>query len=134
LGRSRLIKGNKVLLIEDDFINMRLTQYVMEMEGYAVTKAATAREALGILESFLPDLILVDVQLPDIDGRVLVKMLRDRPETRDIKILALTACAMKGDREKMLQVGCDGYISKPIDIRDFVKTIRRFVGVRGSER
>jgi two-component system cell cycle response regulator DivK len=134
VGRKKLIKGNRVLLIEDDFINMRLTQYVLEAEGYTVIRAATAREALEKLDSFSPDLILVDIQLPDIDGRVLVRMLRDRPETRDIKILALTACAMKGDREKMLQIGCDGYISKPIDIQDFVKTIRRFAGARGGER
>ncbi len=123
-----MVTDKKVLLVEDDFINMRLIQHVLETEGYIVIKAATAQEALEQLESVLPDLILVDIQLPDIDGRVLVRMLRDRPETKVIKILALTACAMKGDREKILQVGCDDYISKPIDVQDFLKTVRRFIG------
>jgi len=119
-----LVVEKKILLVEDDFINMRLAQHVLESEGYVVLEAATAQEALEQIESTLPDLILVDVQLPDIDGLILVKMLREKPKTRDARILALTACAMKGDREKMLKVGCDGYISKPIDVKEFIATVR----------
>ncbi len=124
---GKLIINKKILLIEDDFINMRLAQHILEAEGYVVLKAATAQEALEQLESVLPDLILVDVQLPDIDGLILVRMLREKPATRDAKILALTACAMKGDRERMLKAGCDGYISKPIDVKDFIDTVRGFL-------
>lgn len=119
-----MVVEKKILLVEDDFINMRLAQHVLESEGYVVLEAATAQEALEQIESTLPDLILVDVQLPDIDGLILVKMLREKPKTRDAKILALTACAMKGDRERMLKVGCDGYISKPIDVKEFIATVR----------
>ena len=124
---GKLVVNKKILLVEDDFINMRLTQHILELEGYIVFKAATAQEALEKIESTIPDLILVDVQLPDIDGLILVRMLREKPKTKDARILALTACAMKGDRERMLEAGCDGYISKPIDIKDFIDTVRRFL-------
>ena len=124
---GKLVVNKKILLVEDDFINMRLAQHILETEGYIVLKAATAQEALEQIESILPDLILVDVQLPDIDGLILVRMLREKPKTRDAKILALTACAMKGDRERMLKAGCDGYISKPIDVKEFIATVREIL-------
>jgi len=117
--------SNKILLVEDDFINMRLAQHILESEGYTVLKATTAQEALEQIESTLPDLILMDVQLPDINGMTVVRMLREKLVTRDTAILALTACAMKGDRERILQMGCNGYISKPINVKDFIKTIRK---------
>lgn len=122
--------NKRILLVEDDFMNMRLAQHLLEAEGYIVLKAATAQEALRKIESTVPDLILMDVQLPDINGLTVVRILREKPETRDITILALTACAMKGDRERILQMGCDGYISKPIDVRDFINTVRRFLNPR----
>ena len=122
--------NKRILLVEDDFMNLRLAQHLLETEGYIVLKAATAQEALRKIESTVPDLILMDVQLPDIDGMTVVRILREKPETRDTTILALTACAMKGDRERILQMGCDGYISKPIDVRDFINTVRRFLNPR----
>jgi CheY-like chemotaxis protein len=124
---GKLVINKKILLVEDDFINMRLAQHILESEGYVVLKAATAQEALEQLETVLPHLILVDVQLPDIDGLLLVRMLREKPATKDARILALTACAMKGDRERILKAGCDGYISKPIDVKGFIETVRRFL-------
>lgn len=108
-------------------MNMRLAQYILETEGYTVFKAATAQEALEQIESVLPDLVLMDVQLPDMDGMTVVKILRENAKTRDITILALTACAMKGDRERILQMGCSGYIAKPIDVQDFINTVGRFL-------
>jgi len=117
----------RILLVEDDFMNMRLAQHILEVEGYTVFKAATAREALEQIESTLPDLILMDVQLPDMNGMTVVRVLRENTKTRDTAILALTACAMKGDRERMLQMGCDGYISKPINVQDFINTLRKFL-------
>jgi len=115
----------RILLVEDDFMNMRLAQHILEVEGYTVIKATTAHEALAQIESTIPDLILMDVQLPDMDGMTVVKILRENAVTRDIVILALTACAMKGDRERMLRMGCNGYLSKPIDVQNFIDTVRK---------
>jgi CheY-like chemotaxis protein len=119
--------SKRILLVEDDFMNLRLAQHILEVEGYTVFKATTANEALAQVESILPDLILMDAQLPDMDGMTVVRILRENAITRDITILALTACAMKGDRERMLRMGCGGYISKPINVQDFIDTIRRFL-------
>jgi len=118
--------NGKILLVEDDVMNMRLAQHVLEVEGYTVLRATTAQEALEQVEFTLPDLILMDMQLPDMDGMTVVRILRQNAATRNITILALTAFAMKGDRERILQMGCNGYISKPIDIPDFIDTVRRF--------
>ena len=119
--------SKRILLVEDDFMNMRLAQHILEGEGYTVIKAATGNEALTQVESSFPDLILMDAQLPDMDGMTVVRILRENVITRDITILALTACAMKGDQERMLRMGCDGYISKPIDVQDFIDTVSRFL-------
>jgi two-component system cell cycle response regulator DivK len=120
--------NKRILLIEDDFMNMRLAQHVLEAEGYTVTKAATGQEALKQIESSLPDLVLMDLQLPDIDGMTLVRILRANDMTRNATILALTAFAMKGDREKILKIGCNDYISKPINIQQFINIVRRYLG------
>jgi len=122
----------RILLVEDDFMNMRLVQHILEVEGYIVIKATTAQEALAQIESTLPDLILMDVQLPDMDGMTAVRILRENAVTRDITILALTACAMKGDRERMLRLGCNGYVSKPINVQDFIDTVRKFLSSKSE--
>ncbi len=121
------MSNKRILLVEDDFMNMRLAQYILEVEGYTVLKAVSALKALEWIESTLPDLILMDMELPDMDGMTVVRMLRGNAVTKDIIILALTASAMKGDRERILQMGCNGYISKPIDIEEFIETVRRFL-------
>jgi CheY-like chemotaxis protein len=117
-----------ILLVEDDFMNMKLAQHVLESQGYNVLKATTGQEALQQLKASIPDLILMDVQLPDIDGMTLVRIIRAKDTTRETNILALTACAMKGDREKILKTGCNDYISKPINVETFVSTVRRYLG------
>ncbi len=117
----------RILVVEDDSMNMRLAQHVLEAQGYTVMGATTARQALERIESTPFDLILMDIHLPDMDGTTIVRLLRENAATRDITIVALTACAMKGNRERILQMGCDGYISKPINIRDFVNTVRGFL-------
>jgi len=124
--------NKRILLVEDDFMNMRLAQHILEGEGYTVLKATTAHEALAQIEPTIPDLILMDVQLPDMDGMTVVRILRENTITRDIIILALTAYAMKGDRERMLRMGCNGYISKPIDVQDFIDTVRRFLSSKSE--
>ncbi len=126
--------SKRILVVEDDFINMRLVRHILETEGYTVLKAATAQEALEQVDSSLPDLVLMDVRLPDMDGLTVVRILRENAKTRDTTIVALTACAMKGDRERILQVGFNGYISKPIDVQDFIGTVRRFLNPRTGEK
>ncbi len=126
--------SKKILVVEDDFINMRLVRHILETEGYTVLKAATAQEALEQVDSSLPDLVLMDVRLPDMDGLTVVRILRENAKTRDTTIVALTACAMKGDRERILQMGCNGYISKPIDVQDFISTVRRFLNPRTGKK
>jgi len=117
-----------ILLVEDDFMNMRLAQHVLEAEGYSVVKATTGWEALNQIKTGLPDLILMDIQLPDIDGMALVRIIRANEAARETVILAMTAFAMKGDREKILKTGCNDYISKPINVEQFISTVRRHLG------
>jgi len=117
-----------ILLVEDDFMNMKLAQHVLESEGYTVLKATTGQQALNQIKNNSLDLILMDIQLPDIDGMTLVRIIRAKDATRETTILALTACAMKGDREKILKTGCNDYISKPINVEKFISTVRRHLG------
>ena len=119
--------GKKILLVEDDYVNMRLVKHILESEGYTMLKATTGQEALEQVAVDLPDLILMDVQLPDMDGMMVVKTLKQNPRNQDIPILALTAYAMKGDRERIMQMGCNQYISKPIEIKDFIRTVRHYL-------
>jgi two-component system cell cycle response regulator DivK len=116
-----------VLLVEDDFMNMRLVQHVLEAEGYNVVGATSGWEALNQIKNSLPDLILMDIQLPDIDGMTLVRIIRANEAARETVILALTAFAMKGDREKIMKTGCNGYIAKPINVEQFLSTVRRYL-------
>jgi two-component system cell cycle response regulator DivK len=119
--------GKTILLVEDDFMNMRLAQHILEAEGYNVVRATTGWEALNQIKTGLPDLILMDIQLPDIDGMTLARIIRANEAARDTVILALTAFAMKGDKEKILKTGCDDYIAKPINIEKFIGTVRRYL-------
>ncbi|HJU10661.1 MAG TPA: response regulator [Candidatus Binataceae bacterium] len=105
----------KVVIVDDNRANLKLARVVLSLEGLDVRTALSAEEALTVLESFTPDLILMDLQLPGIDGLQLTRQLKTDPARRDIIILAVTAYAMKGDMEKALAAGCDGYISKPFD-------------------
>ena len=122
--------GKRVLVVEDDFMNMKLAQHVLESQGYTVFKATTGQEALNQIKANPPNLILMDIQLPDIDGMTLVRIIRAKDTTRETAILALTASAMKGDREKILKTGCNDYISKPINVENFISTVRRYLGSR----
>src|SRR5215472_18254137 len=105
----------KVLIVDDNRANLKLARVVLSLEGLDVRTAGSAEEALTVLESFTPDIILMDVQLPGIDGLQLTKQLKADPNRHHITVLAVTAYAMKGDMEKALAAGCDGYVSKPFD-------------------
>ncbi len=114
-----------VLLIDDQAMNLELASELLEMDGYAVRTAGDANEALAVLAGgFRPRLILMDIQLPGMDGLELTRRLRADPAQAGVVIIALTAYAMVGDRERALAAGCDGYIAKPIDTRAFSRTIR----------
>ena len=112
-----------ILIVDDNPVNSKLIRVLLTGEGYEVHTAGDAEAALRVLAGLNPDLILMDVQLPGIDGLELTRRLKADPATRGIKILGLTAYAMKGDKEKILAAGCDGYIAKPIDTRTLPKVI-----------
>jgi two-component system cell cycle response regulator DivK len=109
--------GESILVVEDNDTNLRLFVFLLSAKGYQVRGATDARQALELLRNFRPRLILMDLQLPGTDGYELTRRLKADPDTRDILIIALTAYAMRGDEEKALAAGCDGYITKPIDTR-----------------
>lgn len=108
-----------ILVIDDNPSNVKLLTFLLTSRGYEVRAASCASAAIELLESFNPVLILVDLQLPDMDGFELTRRLRADPRTREITIIALTAYAMKGDEPRAREAGCDGYITKPIDTRRF---------------
>lgn len=117
-----------ILIVDDAPINLKLTDILLRKEGYRVVTAIDAEQALHVLESVRPDLILIDIQLPGMDGLELTRRLKQDPETRDIVIVALTACAMMGDDLKAFAAGCDGYITKPIDTMSMGSRIREYLG------
>ena len=106
---------SKVLVVDDNPTNLKLARVVLSFEGLEVRTAVSAEDALEVLDTFTPELILMDVQLPGLDGLELTRQLKADPSRRDIVVLALTAYAMRGDMEKALAAGCDGYVSKPLD-------------------
>jgi CheY-like chemotaxis protein len=116
-----------ILYIEDDPLNRILIHRVLNAEGYDVTFAENATEALNYLANKDYNLILMDINLPDIDGYSLTTRLRENPKYKNTPIVALTANVMKGDRERSLESGCDGYIQKPIDVDALPNQIRAFL-------
>jgi CheY-like chemotaxis protein len=109
------VTGAPILIVDDNPQNLKLARVILVAAGFDVKTAIDAEDALRIMEIFAPHLILMDLQLPRMDGLELTRRIKADPARRDIVIIALTAYAMKGDREKALAAGCDGYISKPID-------------------
>ena len=119
--------GEPILIVDDTPVNLKLTRILLVNEGYKVLTAGSAEEALELLRSFHPELVLADIQLPGIDGFELTRRLKQNEETRDIMVVALTAFAMKGDEQKAIDAGCDGYITKPIDTRTLGSRIREIL-------
>jgi two-component system cell cycle response regulator DivK len=116
--------GEPVLIVDDNAQNLKLARVLLSTEGYEVRTAVDAEEALRELEIFRPRLILMDLQLPGMDGLELTRRLKADPARRDITIIALTAYAMKGDEKKARDAGCDDYVAKPIDIHELPKLLR----------
>ena len=115
--------GEKILLIEDNIANRDLTQFLLESQGYEVREATSAEEAFEILKTDRPALIIMDIQLPGMDGLEATKKLKENPATRYIPVVAVTSYAMKGDRESAAAAGCAGYVTKPIDKTIFLQEV-----------
>src|SRR5437016_2004131 len=116
--------GEPILIVDDTPVNLKLTRILLLNEGYKVLTAASAEEALELLRNYRPQLILADIQLPGIDGLEMTRRIKQNPATGDITVVALTAFAMKGDEQRAMDAGCDGYITKPIDTRTLGQRIR----------
>lgn len=114
-----------ILVVDDNPTNLKLVAYLMKANGYDVTTAIDADAAMAAIAAHRPRLILMDLQLPGVDGLELTRRIKADPGTRDIIVIALTAFAMKGDQDKALAAGCDDYVTKPIDTRALPATVRR---------
>lgn len=117
--------GHPILIVDDNPHNLKLARVVLSQEGHDVRTASDAEQALELLEQFHPRVVLMDIQLPGMDGLELTRRLKADPARRDIVIIALTAYAMKGDEEKARAAGCDGYLSKPVDIDELGRAVAR---------
>jgi CheY-like chemotaxis protein len=125
--------GKSILIVDDNPANLKLARVLLDGEGYDTRTAENAEEALIALQSFTPDLILMDIQLPGVDGLELTRQLKAQHATKDILIVALTAYAMVGDEQKARDAGCDGYITKPIDTRTLSDTIAHYFAAKDIE-
>ena len=118
----------RILVVEDNDMNMQLVEFLLEEKGYTIVKATSGEEALSLTrDGAAPDLILMDIHLPGIDGLSVVRAMKADARTARIPILALTAHAMRGDKDRFLEAGCDGYISKPIDVKTFLSSIEQYL-------
>ncbi len=123
-----------VLVVEDNDLNMRLFHDVLEMRGYNILQAKDGMEGWRIAREHRPDLILMDIQLPDVSGLEVTKWLKDDETLKPIPVIAITAFAMAGDEEKILEGGCDDYLVKPISISNFLQTVERLANPLVVER
>jgi two-component system cell cycle response regulator DivK len=126
--------AKRILVVEDNELNMKLLNDVLEAHGYAVMSTGRGAEAVEWARQYLPDLILMDLQLPDLSGLDATRQLKGDPETRGIPVIAVTAFAMAGDEKRALDHGCDAYVAKPIVLKDFLSLIADFIGVPEGSR
>lgn len=126
-------KEKKIILyVEDNFENRVLVRRVLESDGYIMYEAATADEAFKMLETHAPNLILMDINMPEVDGYTLTAQIKEHAEYEKIPIIAVTANVLRGDKERSLEAGCDGYIQKPIDIDVLTEQIERYLAKRNA--
>jgi len=119
-----------ILVVDDNPTNLKLVSDLLEFDGYEIIKAEDAEQAQALLKEQLPDLILMDIALPGMDGLTLTRLLKAEQRTRHIPVIALTAFAMKGDEEKAVAAGCDGYVTKPIDTRALGIKVAEHLNIR----
>lgn len=120
--------AKRVLIVEDNDLNMKLFHDLLEAHGYDILQTKDGMEALQLARQHHPDLILMDIQLPEVSGLEVTKWLKEDDSLKAIPVVAVTAFAMKGDEEVIRQGGCEAYISKPISVVSFLDTVRRFIG------
>jgi two-component system cell cycle response regulator DivK len=116
-----------ILIVEDNELNMKLFHDLLEAHGYRILQTKDGMEALKLARAHRPDLILMDIQLPEVSGLEVTKWMKDDEDLRLIPIIAVTAFAMKGDEEKIREGGCEAYIAKPISVANFLQTVERFL-------
>ncbi|MEH3143771.1 MAG: response regulator [Methylobacterium frigidaeris] len=117
-----------VLIVEDNELNMKLFNDLLEAHGYATLKTANGIEAIELARRHRPNLILMDIQLPEVSGLEVTKWLKEDDELKSIPVIAITAFAMKGDEERIREGGCEAYLSKPISVAKFLSTVRTYLG------
>jgi len=127
------VTGAQVLVVEDNEKNMKLFRDVLQASGYDLLEATTGERAMELAAEHQPNLVLMDIQLPDLDGVEALGRLRADARTASIPVVALTAQAMHGDRERFLDAGFDAYISKPVDVLEFVRTVKEHCGEADGE-
>ncbi|HEY3910869.1 MAG TPA: response regulator [Stellaceae bacterium] len=125
-------RRHKILIVEDNDLNMKLFNDLLAAHGYDTLQTRNGVEALALARQHRPDLILMDIQLPEVSGLEVTRWIKEDASLRTIPVIAVTAFAMKGDREKMCNGGCEDYIAKPISVRSFLHTIERFLSGAGS--
>lgn len=116
-----------ILVVEDEKFNIKLFRELLEAKGYAVIEASNGAEGVEMARTKQPALILMDIQMPVMDGLTATREIKADPATRNIPVVALTALAMQGDKEKILAAGCDGYITKPISLNEFLQLVKDFL-------
>ncbi len=121
------MKVKTILVIEDNKLNMKLVNGLVKIGKYRMLEAIDAESGIELIREHRPDLVLMDIQLPGMDGLSATKIIKEDPELKDIPIVALTSYAMQGDKEKALAAGCTGYIAKPIDTRKFLETVSQYL-------
>src|SRR5476649_2751433 len=127
-GRRERVMPKTVLIVEDNELNMKLFHDLLQANGFNTIETRNGIEALDLARKHKPDLILMDIQLPEVSGLEVTKWLKDDPELKAIPVVAVTAFAMKGDEERIREGGCEAYLSKPISVGKFIETIRHFLG------
>lgn len=118
----------RILVVDDNAMNLELASFLLSSDGWDVAEAKDAAQAMAQLEDFLPDVVLMDIQLPEIDGLTATRLIRERLQGRHVPVIAFTAYAMRGDKTRLLEAGCDGYIAKPINVATFSAEVRALAG------
>ena len=116
----------RILIAEDNEKNIKLFRDLLQLNGYETFEASTGQQAIELATRHTPDLVLMDIRLPEMDGLEALRRLRENPRTTDIPIVALTAQAMAGDRERFLEAGFNGYVSKPVNVEEFIATVKQY--------
>jgi len=132
--KRRRAAEKTILIVEDNELNMKLFHDLIQAHGYNILQTKDGMEALKLARQHKPDLILMDIQLPEVSGLEVTKWIKGDPELHEVPVVAVTAFAMKGDEERIRQGGCEAYLSKPISVAKFMETIRRFLGNSEAER